>query len=51
MTCPGPLIWLADLDDPERDGEALECLACGYVTGYVLDPAHCDTPFLREDAP
>jgi hypothetical protein len=50
MTCPGPLIWLAALDDEEEGGAVLECMACGYLTGDVLDPAHSDTPFLCEDA-
>lgn len=50
MTCPGPLIWLAALDDEEEGGAVLECMACGYLTRDALDAAHRNTSLLGRDA-
>lgn len=47
--CPGPLIWF-DVGVDHSLGAVLECAACGYIvcTGNFHEPAHAETPLLRE---
>jgi hypothetical protein len=46
--CNGTLVWY--FAGPEPNGAVLHCSRCGEinVTGNFTDPAHADSPIMRE---